>query len=78
MTLTGQVGVASERDSLSKMAGGLLREFGVLYLTFGILDIQLAELEKLATFDGWWWVKLFGVSFVSMLLGAGIERWRKM
>ena len=54
-----------------------MREFGVLYLTFGILDSQIGELEKRATFDGLWWTKLYGVSFGAMLLGMFFERMRK-
>ena len=32
---------AVERESIAKMSGSFLREFGVLYLTFGLLDAQM-------------------------------------
>jgi len=66
-----------ERESIGKMLGSFLREFGVLYLTFGLLDPQLAEAERPGTFGARWFVRLFLVSIATMALGVVIERLRR-
>ena len=66
-----------ERESVAKMLGGFLREFGVLYLTFGLLDSQIAELEHAHTFDSRWFIRMILVSIVPMTLGVVVERLRR-
>ena len=66
-----------ERESLAKMVGIFLREFGVLYLTFGLLDAQLAEAEHPGTFGPRWFVRLFLVSILAMGAGVVVERLRR-
>ena len=68
---------AVERESIAKMSGSFLREFGVLYLTFGLLDAQVAEAEHPGRFGAGWFVRLCLVSIASMTLGVVIERVRR-
>ncbi len=59
------------------MTGAFLREFGVLYLTFGVLDAQLADAERPGMFGAAWFAPLFGISIGAMTLGIVVERVRR-
>lgn len=65
-----------ERESVARMAGELVREFGLLYFTFGMLDAQLAETERRAMFGAKWFAGVLGVGVSCMMFGILMERLR--
>lgn len=65
-----------ERESVARMAGELVREFGLLYFTFGMLDAQLAETERRAMFGAKWFAGVLGVGVSCMVFGILMERLR--
>jgi hypothetical protein len=68
--------MAVERESVSKMLAELLREFGLLYLTFGLLDAHLAEAERKGSFGASWFGEVLVISLASIAVGVYIERRR--
>jgi hypothetical protein len=66
----------AERDSVARMAGELVREFGLLYFTFGMLDAQLAETERGGMFGPKWFGGVLAVGVSCMVVGILMERLR--
>jgi hypothetical protein len=66
----------AERESVARMAGELVREFGLLYFRFGMLDAQLAETERRAMFGSKWFAGVLGVGVSCMTAGIVVERMR--
>ena len=67
-----------ERSSLAKMFAEGLREVGILYLVFGILDAQIeARRRPHEPIDFAWFGLVLIVSGVIWLMGAGMERRRR-
>jgi hypothetical protein len=66
----------AERESVARMAGEHVREFGLLYFTFGMLDAQLAETERRVMFDAKWFAGVLGTGVACMVGGIILERKR--
>jgi hypothetical protein len=67
-----------ERESWLKMLAEALREIGLLYLVFGILDAQIeARKQPNEPLDFKWFGFVFGVSAIFWLIGAVFERLRR-
>jgi hypothetical protein len=70
--------VTDERESWLKMSGDALREIGLLYFVFGILDAQIeSRRQPTEAADYWWFVRVIGISAIIWFAGAAAERLRR-
>jgi hypothetical protein len=70
--------MTEEPASWLKMFGETMREVGLLYLVFGILDAQIeGRKHPNEPLDFVWFGKVAAVSGILWLLGAVVERRRK-
>lgn len=65
-------------DSFVALLGEALREIGILYLVFGVLDAQIeARRTPGEPLDIAWFASVSGISAFVWLLGALAEQYRK-
>lgn len=69
---------ALERESWLKMLADALREIGLLYLVFGILDAQIEARKGATDTDSLWFARVVIISSaIIWLAGAVFERVRR-
>jgi hypothetical protein len=66
-----------ERESWLKMLADALREIGLLYFVFGILDAQIEARRGGGETDSFWFARVAVISAIIWLAGAVFERIRR-